>query len=77
MVRGRSFVLLACLFRWQASLLLVASPLFLYYGAFGNKPLPLRLFFPKPGQYQMVLLGEKRYRFVLECGATGENGGVR
>jgi hypothetical protein len=53
------------------------SPLLLYYGAFGNNPLPLRLFFPKPGQYQMVLLGGKRYRFVLECGATGENGGVR
>jgi hypothetical protein len=46
-------------------------------GALGNKPLPPRLFFPKLSQYQMVLLGEKRYRFVLECGATGENGGVR
>jgi hypothetical protein len=43
----------------------------------GNNPLPLRLFFPKLSQYQMVLLGEKGYRFVLECGATGENGGVR
>lgn len=46
-------------------------------GALANKPLPLRLFFPKLSQYQMVLLEEKRYRFVLECGATGENGGVR
>jgi len=43
----------------------------------GINPLPLRLFFPKLTRRQMVLSREKRYRFVLECGATGENGGVR